>query len=66
MNCDKCGININETNYCENCGTPISPLAKEYEKVKKDTIKLELLNELMSFDIDDKTKNVIKNMIDKI
>lgn len=66
MNCSKCGKTINETNYCSNCGNAISKLAKEYESVRLNSIKLETLNELCSKDIDDKTKQIIKDMISKI
>lgn len=66
MNCSKCGNIVNETNYCSNCGNAISKLAKEYENVKVNTIKLETLNELCSKNIDEKTKQIIKQMISKI
>ena len=66
MNCEKCGNVVSETNYCSNCGNPISLLAKEYDKVSKNSIKLEVLNELSKKDIDEKTKEIIKDMISKI
>lgn len=66
MNCEKCGNIVSETNYCPNCGNPISKLAKEYDKVNTNSIKLEVLNELSKKDIDEKTKEIIKDMISKM
>lgn len=66
MKCENCGKEVENANYCSNCGNAITKLAKEYEKVKTNGIKLEILLELSEKANDEKTKEFIKTVFKKI
>lgn len=66
MKCLNCKQEIYEFDFCPHCGTPISDIAKEVEIKKSINIRLETLLKLTSLVEDEKTLNIIKDLVDKL
>lgn len=66
MKCLNCKHEIYEYDFCPYCGTPISELAKKVEIKKNTNIRLETLLKLVNLIDDDKTLNIIKELVNKL
>ena len=66
MKCTNCKEEIINYNYCPNCGTPISKEAKKIEESKRLNTRLETLLKLTEITNDEKTLNIIKDLVTKI
>jgi predicted amidophosphoribosyltransferase len=66
MKCLNCKHEIYEYDFCPHCGTPISELAKKVEIKKNTNIRLETLLKLVNLIDDDKTLNIIKELVNKL
>lgn len=66
MICKTCNKNIENSNFCPNCGMPITEIAIKIEKAKQDSTKLKLIAEIVNNTKDERTLDFLKELTNKI